>query len=160
MKKVFFFLIILLTLIQCGSDDDICLSSDSTPRLKLKFRSEESGNNQLIALDSLYVDVDYGKSELTSVISAQADVDSVFVPLRIDDVAYTDVYFRTRKNGPRSKLRINYSTKAIYVSPACGFKINYENLNAELLESNPVYHVESNNTSLTDENKINFYLRF
>ena len=160
MKKVFFFLIILLTLTQCSSDDDICLSSDSTPRLKLKFRSEGSGNNQLIALDSLYVDVDYGKSELTSVISAQADVDSVFVPLRIDDVAYTDVYFRTRKNGHRSKLRINYSTKAIYVSPACGFKINYENLNAELLETNPVYNVESNNTSLTDENKINFYLRF
>ncbi|PZU81484.1 MAG: hypothetical protein DI529_15590 [Chryseobacterium sp.] len=161
MKKILFFLSFLLILTSCGSDDDICLSSDSTPRLKFKFRNAVNpDNNQLITIDTLYVDVDYGKTELTSIIRAQANVDSVFVPIRVDDVTYTDIYFRRRKDGPRSKLRINYSTKAIYVSPACGFKINYENLNAELLEANPVLNVESNHTSLTDESKINFYLRF
>lgn len=160
MKKIGFFLSILFVLASCGSDDDICLSSDSTPRLKLKFRSSTSTSNQSIPLDTLYVDVDYGKSTLTNIITAQANVDSVFVPMRIDKVPFTDIYFRTRKNGSRSKLRINYTTQAIYVSPACGFKINYDNLNGQLLESNPVFKVESNQASLTDESKVNFYLRF
>lgn len=160
MKKIFFFLSFTLILTSCGSDDDICLSADSTPRLKLKFKSAASTNNQLIRIDTLYVDVDYGKTELTSIITAQANVDSVFVPMRVDDVPYTDIYFRTRKFGSRSKLRINYTTNPIYVSPACGYKINYENLNAELLQSDPVQNVESNHTSLTDESRINFYLRF
>ena len=146
----------LLLLISCGSDDDICLSSESTPRLKLKFCN---ASNQLIILDSLYVDVDYGKTEATNIIS-QKDVDSIFVPLRIDESPYTDIYFRTTKNGNKSKVRISYDAKSIYVSPACGFKINYSNLKSELLQANPVQNVEQNNTSLTDESKINFYLRF
>lgn len=160
MKNLILVFGFLLFLTSCGSDDDICLNSDSTPRLKLKFRSAESTSNQLITIDTLYVDVDYGKSTLTNIITAQVKVDSVFVPMRVDDVPYTDIYFRTRKVGPRSKMRVRYDTKKIYVSPACGFKINYENLNAELLENNPLQSIESNQNSLTNESRINFYLRF
>lgn len=157
MKKIFFFLSFILFLISCGNDDDICLNADSTPRLKLKFKSDING--KLIQLDSLYVDVDYGNASVPNII-ASAKVDSVFIPLRVDDNSYTDIYFRTTKTGSKSKVRINYQSKAIYVSPACGFKKNYENLNAELLQNDPVLSVEQNQTSLTDENKTNFYLRF
>lgn len=160
MKNLILFFGFLLLLTSCGGDDDICLSADSTPRLKFKFKVPNTDSNQLTTIDTLYVDVDYGKTDLTNIITAQANVDSIFVPMRVDAAPFTDIYFRTRKEGPRSKLRINYTTKAIYVSPACGYKINYENLNAELLESNPVQNVESNHTSLTDETRINYYLRF
>ncbi|MCG2793330.1 MAG: DUF6452 family protein [Weeksellaceae bacterium] len=149
---------VLLLLTSCGNDDDICLGEESTPRLKLKFRNES--NNLLKTIDTLYVDVDYGKAELKSIVAAAPNVDSVFVPLRIDDSPYTDFYIRQRKAGPTSKIRVSYDKKAIYVSPACGFKINYESLKAELLQSDPVKSIQSNNTSLTDESKINFYLRF
>jgi len=157
MKNLIWIFGVLLLLTSCGGDDDICLNSDSTPRLKLKFRN--ASNNLITRLDSLYVDVDYGKTKLTNIISS-ANVDSVFVPIRIDDSPYTDIYFRTRRNQTGSKLRINYDKKSIYVSPACGFKINYENLKADLLKSDPVQSVQPNNTSLTNENSINFYLRF
>ncbi|WP_028123440.1 DUF6452 family protein [Epilithonimonas tenax] len=157
MKNLLWIFGFLLFLTSCGSDDDICLGEESTPRLKLLFRN---ANNQLTALDTLYVDVDYGKTELTSIITGSANVDSVFVPLRIDESPYTDFYVRRRKAGPTSKVRISYDKKAIYVSPACGFKINYENLKAELFQTNPVQSVQPNNTSLTDETNINFYLRF
>lgn len=157
MKKTLFFLSFILLLSSCGNEDDICMSTDSTPRLKLKFKSEITG--KLIQLDSLYVDVDYGKAEPSAIISS-ANVDSVFIPMRIDENPYTDIFIRTKKFGDKSKIRINYQSKNIYVSPACGFKKNYENLNAELLQSNPVLNVEPNHTSLTDESKINFYLRF
>ncbi len=156
MKNLIWIFGCLLLLTSCGSDDDICLGEESTPRLKLKFRNV---GNQLIQMDSLYVDVDYGKTEVTNIL-AGSRIDSVFVPLRIDDSPYTDFYIRTRKNNPRSKIRVSYDIQSIYVSPPCGFKKNYENLSAELLETGPVQSIQSNQTSLTDENRINFYLRF
>ncbi|SIT98651.1 hypothetical protein SAMN05660493_03208 [Epilithonimonas bovis DSM 19482] len=156
MQKIFFLIGFLLLLTSCGGDDDICLNADSTPRLKLKFIN---ASGQLLRLDSLYIDVDYGGSTLKNIVS-QANADSVFVPMRIDESSYTDIYLRLRKAGNRSKIRVSYDKKAIYVSPACGFKINYDNLKSELLQANPVQNVEQNQTSLSDESKINFYLRF
>lgn len=156
MQKIFFLIGFLLLLTSCGGDDDICLNADSTPRLKLKFIN---ASGQLLRLDSLYIDVDYGGSALKNILS-QANADSVFVPMRIDESSYTDIYLRLRKAGNRSKIRVSYDKKAIYVSPACGFKINYDNLKSELLQANPVQNVEQNQTSLSDESKINFYLRF
>lgn len=156
MKNLIWIFGFLMLLTSCGSDDDICLGEESTPRLKLKFRN---ANNQLIQMDSLYIDVNYGKTEDTNILVG-VRLDSVFVPLRIDDSPFTDFYIRRRKNDPKSKIRISYDAKSIYVSPPCGFKRNYENLSAELLETGPVQSIQSNQTSLTDETSINFYLRF
>ena len=157
MRKLLFIFGLLMFLTSCGSDDDICLGEESTPRLKMLFRN---ANNQTTLLDTLYVDVDYGKDSLTHIITAAVRQDSVMVPLRIDESAYTDIYIKQRKVGPRSKIRVSYEKKAIYVSPACGFKINYDNLKADLQEGNPVQSIQPNNTALSDETTINFYLRF
>ncbi|WP_374443855.1 DUF6452 family protein [Epilithonimonas sp.] len=156
MQKLFFLLGFFLLLTSCGSDDDICLSSESTPRLQVKFKNEAG---QLTKIDSLYINVDYGNNKLTNIL-AQANAETVFIPLRIDDSLYTDIYFKTAKDGDSSKVRVSYDKNAVYVSPACGFKINYENLKSELIKPNPLLNVESNHTSLTDESKVNFYLRF
>ena len=93
MKNIFWIFGLLMLLTSCGGDDDICLNSDSTPRLKLKFRNS---NDQLIRMDTLYIDVDFGKDSLRNTTTAVA-VDSVLVPLRIDDSSFTDFYVRTRK---------------------------------------------------------------
>lgn len=156
MKNLFWIFGFMLLLTSCGSDDDICLGQDSTPRLKLLFRN---ASNQLYTADTLYVDVDYGKDTIKNIIYA-ANVDSILVPLRIDDSPYTDFYVRRRSVGPISKIRVSYDKKSIYVSPACGFKVNYENLKGEVLQTDPVQSIQTNNTSLTNENSINFYLRF
>ncbi len=79
MKNLILVLGFLLLLTSCGSDDDICLNSESTPRLKLKFKSADNTSDQLTTIDTLYVDVDYGKATLTSIIKAQPKVDSIFV---------------------------------------------------------------------------------
>ena len=157
MKNILWIFGFLLLLTSCGSEDDICLGEESTPRLKLQFRN---ANNQIVALDTLYVDVDYGKDSLKQIVTAAVRQDSVMVPMRIDNSPYTDIYIKQRLVGPRSKIRITYDQKAIYVSPACGFKVNYENLKGEVQESNPVQSIQPNVTTLTDENSINFYLRF
>ncbi len=156
MKKIIFFLSFLIILASCGSDDDICLNSESTPRLQIRFKN---GAGQITRVENLIVDVDYGNGKPKNIIT-QTNVELVLVPLRIDDNPYTDIYFKTAKDGDSSKVRISYEKKAIYVSPACGFKVNYDDLKADLIKSDPVKNIESNETSLTDEGKVNFYLHF
>lgn len=122
----------------------------------MRFRNADGA---LVRLDSLYVDVNYDGKTYKNIIT-QANVDSIRIPLRIDDSPYTDVRFRLRKREDTSNVRISYDKKAIYVSPACGFKINFENMKAELIKSSPVLEVQPNSTSLNNESQINFYLRF
>lgn len=155
--KIFLLSIFLMSLFSCGSDDDICLSGEATPRVKLKFKTQSSG--KLKTLDSLFINVDYGKGKIP-VIVGSAKVDSVLIPLRVDDSPFTKIYVGTSKNEVTSEININYTTQSQYVSPACGIKKIYENADAVLEVPNPVLGIERNQTQITDEAKTHFYLLF
>ncbi len=142
-------------LVSCGGDD-ICDSGEGTPRLKLKFKDFASG--KVKTMDSLYVFVDYGKDTLS--LGKLAKVDSLYVPLRVDDSPFTNIFVKTTFQGSTSKIQLNYKTKSIYVSPACGMKLNYENLMPNLLQSNPVKSVEINQNTIENESKTNLFLLF
>lgn len=148
-------LLIFLLIISCGGDDDICTSGEATPRLKVKFKDT---NNKIVRLDSLYVSVDYGQGE-KNILSA-GRVDSAFIPLRVDDNTYTDVYIKRRINGTSSKIRVNYNSRSEYVSPACGIKKVYDDVNINLENQNPVVAVEQNLTEIINEDKTPLYLIF
>ncbi|WP_124640699.1 MULTISPECIES: DUF6452 family protein [Amniculibacterium] len=148
--------ILALLLFSCNSDDDICTNGEATPRFKMKFKSQSTG--KLKTLDSLYLTVDYGNGNLG--VLTRAKVDSVLVPLRIDDSGFTEIYVKTSKNGPQSKLRFMYQSKTEYVSPACGVKKLYEQLSVELLAPNPVLSVETIENQIINENKTPVYLHF
>lgn len=155
MKNLFPFLVVVFLFISCGGDDDICTGGEGTPRMKVKFKDT---NNKLTTLDSLYVDVDYGNG-LKNVIS-RARADSVFIPLRVDDAAYTEIQVRTRREDKAAKVRISYTTTSQYVSPACGLKKLYENVEATLETPDPVVNVEQTQKQILDENKTHLYLIF
>lgn len=138
----------------CGSDDDICESGEGTPRMKVAFRSVDSDKEK--TLDSLYVAVDYGAGKVQ--LGKLANVTSWLIPLRVDDAAYTDVYFKLTYNGQESQVRVNYSTKATYVSPGCGAKKTYENLSSELITPDPVKKLEAGQNQIVNEDKTNLYL--
>lgn len=156
MKYWFLFLFGLFILSSCEGDDDVCITGEATPRMKVKFKSSD---NKITVLDSLYLDVDYGDNKLINVITAK-DVDSVLVPIRVDDNGFTEISVRTRKKGTTSKIKISYTTKSQYVSPACGFKRLYENISASLLVPNPVTKVELNQNNIINENQTHLYLVF
>ena len=61
-------------LTSCENDDDVCVSGEATPRLKIKFKSAD---NKVLTLESLYLDVDYGNNNILTVVEA-TKVDSVF----------------------------------------------------------------------------------
>ena len=143
-------------LTSCENDDDVCVSGEATPRLKIKFKSAD---NKVLTLDSLYLDVDYGNNNILTVVRA-AKVDSALIPIRVDDVGFTELYVRKTKKGSVSKIKLNYNTTSEYVSPACGFKRLYQNLTGTLETANPVTKVELNQNQIINENKAHLYLVF
>lgn len=143
-------------LTSCENDDDVCVSGEATPRLKIKFKSAD---NKVLTLDSLYLDVDYGNNNILTVVRA-AKVDSALVPIRVDDAGFTELYVRKTKKGSVSKIKLNYNTTSEYVSPACGFKRLYQNLSGTLETANPVTKVELNQNQIINENKAHLYLVF
>ena len=155
-KLIFPFLILGFLLTSCENDDDVCVSGEATPRLKIKFKSAD---NKVLTLDSLYLDVDYGNNNILTVVKA-AKVDSALIPIRVDDVGFTELYVRKTKKGSVSKIKLNYNTTSEYVSPACGFKRLYQNLSGTLETANPVTKVELNQNQIINENKAHLYLVF
>ena len=143
-------------LTSCENDDDVCVSGEATPRLKIKFKSAD---NKVLTLDSLYLDVDYGNNNILTVVTA-AKVDSALIPIRVDDAGFTELYVRKTKKGNVSKIKLNYNTTSEYVSPACGFKRLYQNLTGTLETANPVTKVELNQNQIINENKAHLYLVF
>ncbi|SEM19088.1 DUF6452 family protein [Chryseobacterium taichungense] len=145
-------------LLSCGSDDDICESGEGTPRMKVSFLTFD--DKKVKTVDSLYIAVDYGSGKVQ--LGGQAKITSTIIPLRVDDSPYTDIYFRTEKAGAESKVRVNYSTKSVYVSPGCGIKKTYENLNPVLTPSPTaaIKGIEAGQNFIENEDKTNLYLLF
>ena len=157
MKKWLLFSLLSLLLFSCSSEDDICTSGEATPRIKLKFKSQN--NNKLKTLDSIFVSVDFGGGA-KNVISRNFPTDSIVIPLRVDDAPYTDIYVKLASKGDSSKIRINYTTKSQYVSPACGIKKTYVDLKPVLEKSKPVLNLEQTQNQITNEAKTSLYLIF
>ena len=145
----------MLFLSSCQGDDDVCVSGEATPRMKVKFKSADG---RVATLDELYIDVNYG-SGLVNVIKAKS-VDSAMIPLRVDNNPFTEISLRTSEKGSASKIKVTYSLKSEYVSPACGFKRLYENVGGTLETPNPVIKIEQNQDQIIDENKTHFYFFF
>ena len=155
--KILSLFLIMITLGSCGGDDDICIGGEASPRIKMKFKTKDNG--KLKTLDSLFVKVDYGQGSIPYVNSF-ARVDSIIVPLRVDDTPFTKIFVGTTKIKIDSEITVKYTTKSEYVSPACGIKRVYENLSSELTVPSAVKGLEQNQTQIIDENKTHLYLLF
>ena len=153
--KYIFAIFLFAAAFSCSSDDDICVSGEATPRLKIKFKDK---NNKLIRLTQLYIDVDYG-SGAKQVISSTS-VDSVFVPMKIDGSGVTDFTVYTSSTGNKSAVKMQYTEESQYVSPACGIKKIYKNVSSTLTKADPVSNVELVQTEIANENKTHLYLIF
>ncbi len=154
MKYSFSLLLSLFFLFSCSSDDDICVSGEATPRLKIKFKE---GTKDL-QVSRIILDVDYGEGP-KNVIDMQR-VDSIMVPLRVDNQDFTDLYVRTSPEASASKIRISYTSKSKYVSPACGIKKLYYDLNTQLETSAEVIRLEQAQTTVIDELPTHLYVVF
>ena len=152
--KFIIFILALSSVMSCGSDDDICESGEGTPRMKITFRKAD----KISTIDSVKIYADYGTNVVD--LGWKLKVDSVFVPLRVDDSPFTDLYVKTTTQEDSTRVRVNYTTKAIYVSPACGVKKNYENVNSVLSAPNSLKSVEQGQNFIENEDKTNLFFNF
>lgn len=155
--KTLFVSLFLLSLFSCGSDDDICIGGEASPRMKIKFKTQATG--KMKKLDSLFIKIDYGQGPIP-VFGSVVKTDSVLIPLRVDDTPFTRVYVGLSRDEVNSEITVNYNTKSEYVSPACGIKRLYENVNSELVVPNAVKALEQNQTQIIDESKTHLFLLF
>lgn len=155
--KTLFVSLFLLSLFSCGSDDDICIGGEASPRMKIKFKTQATG--KMKTLDSLFIKIDYGQGPIP-VFGSVVKTDSVLIPLRVDDTPFTKVYVGLSRDEVNSEITVNYTTKSEYVSPACGIKRLYENVNSELIVPNAVKALEQNQTQIIDESKTHLFLLF
>lgn len=154
MKRLFFLLTLSFLVLSCGGSDDICESGEGTPRMKVSFKN----GDKLTTLDSLKVYVDLGNSTVD--LGWKTNAESILVPLRVDNAPYTEMYIKTGNKQDSSKVRVTYNTKTQYVSPGCGVKMNYTDLNGELLIPNSVIKIENGQNFIENEEKTNLYLIF
>lgn len=152
--KFIIFILALSSVLSCGGDDDICESGEGTPRMKIALKKD----NKISTLDSIKIYADLGTSVID--LGWKLKVDSVFVPLRVDDSPFTDIYVQTTTQEDSTRVRINYTTKSIYVSPGCGVKRNYENVNSVLSTPNSLKSVEQGQNFIENEDKTNLFFNF
>lgn len=155
---MFFWLMVLgFAAVSCNAEDDICQSSESTPRMKVKFKTQSTG--RLKTLDSIFVSVDLGAG-FTPVIIQKYKTDSIYLPLRIDGTPFTRYQIRLARQGSPSGLQLNYTTEKVYVSPACGYKLLYHDLTSATENPGPLKGSEVFTPYILDENKTHLYLLF
>lgn len=154
--KFFFCLIpFAFAIIACSQSDDIC-TSGGTPRMKVRFK--KAGHIDY-TVDSLYVSILYGKDTLR-LKTDSARVDSVMIPLKVNGDGFTDIFVKTRKKGKKSHIKMTYTETSQYVSPGCGIRKVYDNVQPTLVTPNPVINVESNATKIYDETKTVLFFDF
>lgn len=155
--KIIFVLLFSISLFSCGSDDDVCISGEATPRMKIKFKTKATG--KMKTMDSLFIAVDYGVGPV-AVFGTVSKTDSVLIPLRVDENPFTKMYVGISRTAVNSEIKINYTTDSEYVSPACGIKKLYQNVSSVLEVPNAVSGLEQNQTQIIDESKTHLYLLF
>lgn len=137
MKRLIFFsfLLFFISISSCEKDD-ICVDGD-TPLLIVRFYDAENPT-EFKSVTGLRV-VGLGKTTTVNTVSDRSALDSIAIPLNpaaeatgfllISDSQDDD---EGNEAGDIDTLTFSYQTIDTYVSRACGFVANYENLDSNL----------------------------
>jgi len=156
MKKIHFLLsfIFIATFTVSCEEDDICLGGEATPALTVVIMNAETNKRQA---DSLYIDLVDQNFENPIILYEGILSDSLKLPLGTLDQTSSYFKIKRKKNGVSDNLTVDYETKTSFVSKACGFKINYENVNYAST-NNAIVNLESNSTVIENESAANLYI--
>ena len=142
-------------LIGCEKDD-ICVDGD-TPLLVIRFfDSTEPGTPK--AVDQLRV-IGLGNEDPVPTFTDRSSLDSIALPLRPGETETAFILIRDSQDeegvetGNPDTLRLSYSTREEFVSRACGFIANYEELEGELQtgSENWIQSIEVDTTSVQNQ---------
>ena len=160
MKKKLFLLIILIgaLLISACEKDDICVDGD-TPLLILRFYDAVDTANFKSVTTLRVIGEGQENPFETSTFNDRSTTDSVAIPLRADQSS-TQFYIilnsadeNDLETGNIDTLNFLYSVEEVYVSRACGFIANYNDLNTQLTtgSENWIQNIEVVDTTVTNQ---------
>jgi len=146
MKKIYIPILVLITFISFGAceKDDICIDGD-TPLLVIRFYDVDNPT-ELKKVTKFRI-VGIGQNTTVTTVSDRTDSDSIAIPLKIaenttgfyfisnsSDVETTDSSDETItvEGGDLDTLYFNYSRIDKFVSRACGYIANYDDLSSDL----------------------------
>tara|TARA_R110002050_G_scaffold267266_2_gene408905 strand:+ start:57064 stop:57561 length:498 start_codon:yes stop_codon:yes gene_type:complete len=157
MKKLNYLLLIFLALVAfyACEKDDICVDGN-TPLLVIRFydidNPETLKTPSNLVVKGQLTDGTYGAT------IANTSVDSIQIPLRNE--ALSTVYSLATNtttdvtNANEDIITFNYTTKEVFISRACGFINNYENLATELTTDtdNWIKEIKIDTTVIANQN--------
>jgi len=156
LKYFFYLLPLCFAFIACNQADDIC-TEGGTPRMKVKFKKD----GKLYTVPNLHAAIIYGEDTIDVSRQDTLSVDSLMIPLKVNGEGFTDLLLKTEKEGKASKIQITYKETSEYVSPGCGIRKIYDDVEGSLISPDPVTSIESNNSNqIHDENETVFYFHF
>jgi len=146
MKKIYIPIIFIIICISFGAceKDDICIDGD-TPLLVIRFY--DADNPTALKKVSKFRIVGIGQNTTVTTVSDRTDSDSIAIPLKVTENT-TGFYFInnssnvettdsngetiTVEGGDLDTLYFNYTRKDKFVSRACGYIANYEDVSSDL----------------------------
>ncbi|MEL6305293.1 MAG: DUF6452 family protein [Bacteroidota bacterium] len=165
MKKRFILVLVLMVFIQFSAceKDDICVDGD-TPNLVIGFfdaiDTADAKTVTLLRIKETSLDTTLGTGDFDRTSTR----DSIGVPLRtnednitfamITDSADSDT--DNEETGNIDTLRITYNPREEFISRACGFVVQYDNIAIELTtdDDNWIQDINVVQTDIENENNI------
>jgi len=137
MKKVYIPILFIIAFISFGAceKDDICVDGD-TPLLVIRFYDVD--NPTVLKKATKFRIVGVGQNTTVTTVSDRTDLDSIAIPLKVIENS-TGFYFISNSSdvdavevGDLDTLYFNYTRKDKFVSRACGYIANFEDLSGDL----------------------------
>lgn len=167
MKKILPILLITLLLMHISSceKDDICVDGD-TPLLYIGFY-DASDTTEFKNVPTLRIKEVVLDSVLDTFTDRSSSLDSVGMPLRIDSGSTSFAFISDsaddettgEETGTIDTLTINYQTLEVFISRACGFVANYDDLTVTLPESTENWIQDITIVEETIENSNNIHVK-
>ncbi|SMP23078.1 hypothetical protein SAMN06265375_10416 [Muriicola jejuensis] len=135
-SMVFFCILILASLFVSCEKDDICVEGD-TPLLVIRFY-DAVDTTAVKSVANLRI-IGIGIGVPVNTFTDRSTRDSVALPLRVDEGSTSFLIIRSSageegaETGNTDTLQFNYSTNEVFISRACGFVANYEQLQDSLV---------------------------
>ena len=138
--KVLFLIFISIFIGSCEKDD-ICVDGD-TPLLVIEFYDNDTFGTEeevLKAVPKLRVGGD--RQEFTvNTVADRTDLEKIEIPLRVNETSTTYHFIQNSaddattmaETGNDDVITFNYTNKEVFISRACGFVMNFDELSQSL----------------------------
>lgn len=164
MKKKFFFALFILLLASSGCErDDLCTPDQETSSRMVVVFKDLLSPDTVKPVENLRVRV-LGASEFAPLdfegSTSLEMADTVYIPLRnFDDLTIYDFETDNEEDGFNiDRLNFSYTREDEFVSRACGFKINYNDLGASRQEEFPdqpwIFNIEVLDSTVNNRNEV------